>query len=164
MAESTSSTESLRAILTGAEAAIFDLICAGASIEQWTEWLQTPLECAVAAGKMDLVVLLAQAGAGGIAVHSAVRRGQEAVVAEILRLGAPPGEPDENGDTPLHTCIPASLGHHSILTLLLLQEAEVNALDGEDRVPLHVAADQGALAAVEALVSARGSQPPLRRR
>ncbi|CAM9537431.1 unnamed protein product [Ectocarpus sp. 6 AP-2014] len=45
---------------------------------------------------MDLVVQLAQAGAGGVAVHSAVRRGQEAVVAELLRLGASPGEPDES--------------------------------------------------------------------
>ncbi|CAN0549804.1 unnamed protein product, partial [Ectocarpus sp. 12 AP-2014] len=33
---------------------------------------------------IDLVVQLAQAGAEGIAVHSAVRRGQEAVVAELL--------------------------------------------------------------------------------
>ncbi|CAB1105913.1 unnamed protein product [Ectocarpus sp. CCAP 1310/34] len=141
MAESTSSssTESLRAILTGAEAVIFDLICAGASIEQWTEWLQTPFQHAVAAGKIDLIVQLAQAGAGGISVHSAVRR----------------GEPDESGDTPLH--IAASLGHHSILTLLLLQEAEVNALDGEDSAPLHVEAEQGSLAAVEALVSAHAN-------
>ncbi|CAM9309989.1 unnamed protein product [Ectocarpus sp. 12 AP-2014] len=78
---------------------------------------------------MDLVVQLAQAGAGGIAVHSAVRRGQEAVVAELLRLEVSPGEPDESGDTPLH--IAACLGHSSILALLLLQDVEVNALDSE---------------------------------
>ncbi|CAN0349408.1 unnamed protein product, partial [Ectocarpus sp. 6 AP-2014] len=107
---------------------------------------------------MDLVVQLAQAGAGGVAVHSAVRRGQEAVVAELLRLGASPGEPDESGDTPLH--IAASLGHDSILTLLLLQKVEVNALDSEDRAPLHVAAEQGSLAAVEALVSAHADLSP----
>ncbi|CAB1105048.1 unnamed protein product [Ectocarpus sp. CCAP 1310/34] len=148
---SSSSTERLRTILTGAEAAIFDLICAGASIEPWAEWLRTPLEHAVAAGKTDLVVQLAQAGAGGIAVHSAVRRGQEVVVAELLRLGASPGEPDESGDTPLHVAV--RHGHHSILALLLLQRADPDALDGNDHTPLHVAAEQGSRAAVEALVS-----------
>ncbi|CAN0093120.1 unnamed protein product, partial [Ectocarpus fasciculatus] len=124
-----------------------------ASIEQWAEWLRTPLEHAVAAGKMGLVVQLAEAGAGGIAVHSAVRRGQEAVVAELLRLGASPREQDEHGDTPLHVAV--RHGHHGILTTLLLpQKTNMDVLDGKGRTPLHVAAEQGSLAAVEAMVSA----------
>ncbi|CAM9879858.1 unnamed protein product, partial [Ectocarpus fasciculatus] len=102
---------------------------------------------------MDLVVQLAEAGAGAIAVHSAVKRGQEAVVAELLRLGASPEEPDENDDPPLHIAV--RHGHHGILAILLLQKADVDALDGEDRAPLHIAAKEGSLAGVAALVSAR---------
>ncbi|CAM9206215.1 unnamed protein product [Ectocarpus sp. 12 AP-2014] len=144
--------QNLRTILSGSEAAIFDLIFDTTSIQQWAEWLQTPLEHAVAEGDMDLVVKLAQAGARGIAVHLAVRQGHEAVAAELLRLGASPNEPDESGDTPLH--IATSQGYDSILALLLLQKAGVDVLDGKGRTPLHLAAECGSLAAVEALVSA----------
>ncbi|CAB1121171.1 unnamed protein product [Ectocarpus sp. CCAP 1310/34] len=140
--KSTTSTQSIRTILQGSDGAIFDLLCAGASNQQWTEWLRTPVEYAVAAGNLDLVVKLAQAGQAGArnsAMPSAVRRGHDA-------------EPDERGNTPLH--IAASLGHDAINALLLLQKAAVNSLDGEDRTPLHLAAGKDSLAGVKALVSA----------
>eukprot|EP00903_Cladosiphon_okamuranus_P011126 g10502.t1 len=128
----------LRSTLRGEEDAIFNLVCARTTLEQWVEWLRTPLEHAVAAGNEDLSAKLDAAGARAKAVHPAVRGGREALVNELLRIGAYPGEPDENGDTPLHVAVQG--GHGDILSLLLQEGAAVDRLDMEGRSPLHLAA------------------------
>lgn len=127
----------LRCMLRDAETTIFDLVCSRTTVEQWAEWLQTPLEHAVAAGRADLVAMLRAAGAKASAVHPAVRGGQEALVLHLLALGASPSEPDQNGDAPLHVAV--RLGHGDILSLLLRHGAAVDALDSEGRSPLHLA-------------------------
>ena len=141
----------LRSVLRGAEAAIFDLVCSRTTLEQWAEWLRAPLEHAVTAGSADLLAKLQGAGATATSVHSAVRGGQEAVVQELLRLGASPSEQDEDGDSPLHVAV--CLGHGGILSLLLREGGAVDALDEEGRSALHLASEDGSLDLVQRLVS-----------
>lgn len=68
----------LRSMLRGAEDTIFDLVCSRTTLEQWAEWLRTPLEHAVAVGNADLSAKLQAAGASATLVHPSLRGGQEA--------------------------------------------------------------------------------------
>eukprot|EP00752_Nemacystus_decipiens_P009330 g8338.t1 len=151
-----SKVQSLRSTLRGAEDTIFDLVCSRTTLEQWVEWLRTPLEHAIATGNADLMTKMQGAGAEANAVHSAVRGSQAALVSELLRQGASPSEPDENGDAPLHVAV--QVGHGDILSLLLRQGAAVDGLDSGGRSALHLAAGAaggaGSLDLVRRLVSA----------
>ncbi|CAN0573990.1 unnamed protein product, partial [Ectocarpus sp. 12 AP-2014] len=91
---------------------------------QWAEWLRTPLEHAAGVGNIDLVTKLLGAGAGGSALHLALRAGQDALARELLRLGAPTKARDSNGDTPLHLAAASGLG--DVVSLLLRDGAEVD--------------------------------------
>lgn len=61
----------------------------------------------------------------------------------------------KNGDSPLHLARVAALGDEETAVSFLPEKGALpNALDGEDRAPLHVAAEKGELAAVNALLLA----------
>ncbi|CAM9862751.1 unnamed protein product, partial [Ectocarpus sp. 4 AP-2014] len=145
---------SSRAKLRGTEETIFDLVCAGTNRRQWAEWLRTPLEHAAGAGNLDLVTRLQGAGAGGSALHLALRAGQDALARELLRLGAPTKAKDNNGDTPLHLAAASGLG--DVVSLLLRDVAEVDVLDSKGRTPIHLSAERGSLSAVQPLLAAGG--------
>ncbi|CAN0278481.1 unnamed protein product, partial [Ectocarpus sp. 4 AP-2014] len=61
------------------------------------------------AGSLDLVTKLQGAGAGGSALHLALRAGQDALARELLKLGAPTKEKDTNGKTPLYLAAASGL-------------------------------------------------------
>ncbi|CAM9639938.1 unnamed protein product, partial [Scytosiphon promiscuus] len=146
------STELRRAILRGAEGAIFDLICAETTTEQWSEWLRAPLEYAAGAGNLDLVTKLEGAGADGSALHVALRCGQGALARELLQRGACTKEKDASGDSPLH--LAATLGSGDVVSLLLERGGPVDAVDSEGRTALHLAAERGSIPPVQALLEA----------
>ncbi|CBJ25745.1 conserved unknown protein [Ectocarpus siliculosus] len=150
---------SRRANLQGTEKTIFDLVCAGTNRRQWAEWLRTPLEHAAGAGNIDLVTKLQGAGAGGSALHLALRAGQDALAQELLRLGAPTKAKDNNGDTPLHLAAASGLG--DVVSLLLRDGAEVDVLDNKGRTSIHLSAERGSPSTVQALLAA-GGDPSLR--
>ncbi|CAM9793284.1 unnamed protein product [Ectocarpus sp. 6 AP-2014] len=145
---------SCRAKLRGVEESIFDLVCAGTNRRKWSEWLRTPLEHAAGAGNLDLVTKLQGAGAGGSALHLALKAGQDALARGLLEMGAPSKEKDDSGDTPLHLAAANGLGN--IVSLLLRNGAEVNVLDSKGRTPIHLSAQCGSLPAVQALLDAGG--------
>ncbi|CAM9418303.1 unnamed protein product [Ectocarpus sp. 4 AP-2014] len=145
---------SCRSNLRGTEETIFDLVCAWTSRMQWAEWLRTPLEHAAGVGNIDLVTKLQGAGAGGSALHLALRAGQDALARELLKLGAPTKAKDNNGDTPLHLAAASGLG--DVVSLLLRDGAEVDVLDSKGRTPIHISAERGSLSAVQALLAAGG--------
>ncbi|CAB1102221.1 unnamed protein product [Ectocarpus sp. CCAP 1310/34] len=131
-------------------------VCCGTA---WVEWLRTPLEHAAGAGNLDLVTKLQGAGAGGSALHLALRAGQDALARELLRLGAPTKAMAKNGDTPRHLAAASGLG--DVLSLLLRDGAEVDVLDSRGRTSIHLSAESGSLSAVQALLAA-GGDPSLR--
>ncbi|CBJ25744.1 ankyrin repeat protein [Ectocarpus siliculosus] len=150
---------SCRSNLRGTEKTIFDLVCAGTNRRQWAEWLRTPLEHAAGVGNIDLVTKLQGAGAGGSALHLALRAGQDALAQELLRLGAPTKAKDNNGDTPLHLAAASGLG--DVVSLLLRDGAEVDVLDNKGRTSIHLSAERGSPSTVQALLAA-GGDPSLR--
>ncbi|CAN0266503.1 unnamed protein product [Ectocarpus sp. 6 AP-2014] len=114
---------------------------------------------AAGAGNLDLVTKLQGAGAGGSALHLALRAGQDALARDLLRLGAPTKAKSSNGDTPLHLAAASGLG--DVVSLLLRDGAEVDVLDSKGRAPIHLSAKRGSLSAVQALLAA-GGDPSLR--
>ncbi|CBN79454.2 ankyrin repeat protein (Partial), partial [Ectocarpus siliculosus] len=99
------------------------------------------------------------AGAGGSALHLALRAGQDALAQELLRLGAPTKAKDNNGDTPLHLAAASGLG--DVVSLLLRDGAEVDVLDNKGRTSIHLSAERGSPSTVQALLAA-GGDPSLR--
>lgn len=87
-----------RAALHGAEAEIFKLVSAGATPEQWAEWLRAPLEHAAAAGNHHLFKRLVDARANGGAgwagcggrtlLDAAALGGNVDVVSTVLKKGS----------------------------------------------------------------------------
>ncbi|CAM9800522.1 unnamed protein product, partial [Scytosiphon promiscuus] len=141
-----------RTSLRGAENTIFDIVSAGSTAGQWSEWLRAPLEYAAGAGNLDLVARLQAAGAGGSALHVALRHGHEGLARELLRMGSSSVERDSVGDNPLH--LAATLSSSGIVSLLLRHGAPVDALDGKGRTALHLSAKRGSVAPVQALLVA----------
>lgn len=99
-----------------------------------SEWLRLPLEHASAAGGLELVNGLVEAGADTCStLHLAIHGGYEQVVRSMLNSGAPPNSEDENGDAPLQ--IAAKMGHEEIASLLLFRRADANMLNDHERNP-----------------------------
>ena len=118
--------------------------------EQWTEWLQPPLEHAVAEGDHDLVLTLLKAGARGSGckargggrtlLDAAAENGNSMVVSALLEAGS---VADINvvsvADrmSPLHRAIAG--GHTAAARALILAGADVSLLDSAKRSALHYA-------------------------
>ncbi|KIY95090.1 hypothetical protein MNEG_12872 [Monoraphidium neglectum] len=134
---------------------------------------RTLLHTAAANGHLQLLQLLANAGAGKVAnkqddegwapLHSAASAGYEAIVAALLSLGATADAVNSSGQTALHYAVrppaprdalqgPASKGHTGIVRLLLSAGSKVDPRDGTGSTPLHRAAATGRLEAARVLV------------
>lgn len=84
----------------------------------------------------------------------AVRGGSEALVEELLAAGANPNERDEDevGCAPLHHA--AAQGHEWIISVLVVNGADIHAQDKRGCTPLHHAISQGHVAAVQTILGA----------
>ena len=85
----------------------------------------------------DPALIAARDKDGSTPLHCAVWKGQERVVAFLLKAGADVNSRNQNehwGTTPLHAA--AHADHASIALLLIEHEADMTALDPEGRSPL----------------------------
>jgi len=157
------------AIQTGARLQYVQrLIANGVAIDDLEEG-GTPLYWAAASGRLDVVLLLLDAGAdvnapnrlGRTALHAATGPApwHVQIAAEFIQRGAPVNAVDETGVTPLH--LAAVNGGAEMIALLVGKGANVNARDTYGNTPLHWVA-QGpqkvATAAVRVLLAA-GADP-----
>lgn len=133
---------------------LFDLVCEGASKQQWADWLRLPLEHAVFAGEVGLVKTLIRAGAniesdwesrhGHILLHSAAEGGKHEIVLALLKAGAKSGVNKRHGPkkwTALHYA--AYGGHETIVHALMFAGADLSCTDVYGETPLHIAAREG---------------------
>lgn len=90
----------------------------------------------------------------------AAKLGSPSAVLQLLHLGGNPNIPDRLGRAPLHYI--TSLLRHSdgplAVAALLRKGAEANALDGSNRTPLYMAAENASPAALQLLLRA-GADP-----
>lgn len=93
--------------------------------------------------------------AGLTPLHCAAARGDDAIVAAILSLGARTNVRTKDGVTPLHAA--AEKGHAAAVRLLLEHGAAPGAASDTGDTPLNLAAVAGHAGAVDALVKAGGS-------
>lgn len=133
---------------------LFDLVCRGASEQQWADWLRLPLEYGAAAGEVDLVKTLIKAGAkvdadwrgcdGRTMLHAAVQGGRHETVSVLLRAGAKSGinvSCDREKWTALHYA--SYSGHETIVEILMFAGADISCTDAHEDTPLHLAAREG---------------------
>lgn len=160
-----------RAPLHGAGAEIFMLVSAGATPEQWAEWLRVPLEHAAAAGNHDLFKRLVSAGAtcgagwsgcdGRTLLDAASLGGNVDVVSTVLKKGS---RSDVNvlatspGRSALYTAVKG--GHEAAARKLILAGADVNYEDPGDELPPLVAAVRGGCGTVVTDLLLAGASSP----
>lgn len=139
-----------RTALQGSLERIFELMSKHSSTEQWTEWLQSPLQHAVSEGDHGLVLTLLKAGANGAGrkvrcggrtlLDAAAENGNSLVVSALLEAGSL-ADVDVVSDTermsPLHRAIAG--GHTAAARALILAGADVSLLDSSNRSALHYA-------------------------
>lgn len=143
-----------RAVIQNCMEKLLNLVCEGATKEQWAEWLRVPLEHAAAAGDTALVSDLLEAGANGKAgwkgcldrslLCAAVQGGERQVVSALLTAGAQPDVNVCSGEkqrSALHHA--SSGGHDTIAKLLLVAGADVGCVDSDKSSPLHLAVRGG---------------------
>ncbi len=144
-------TAKQRAPLMGAETEIFKLVSAGATPEQWAEWLRVPLEHAAAAGNHDLFTKLVEAGAncgagwagcgGRTLLDAAALGGNEDITSTALKMGS---RSDVNvlatssKRSALYTAVVG--GHEAAARKLILAGADANYVDPLDGYPALVPA------------------------
>lgn len=119
----------------------------------------TPMVRAAAAGNIDEVRALAEAGHSlntltedGSPLMAAVRAGQDRVVWYLLSEGADSDLAGAGGETPL--MVAAGDGDRRLVQLLLSAGAKVNAVDKSGSTPVIRAAEQGNLSVVKVLLAA----------
>ena len=160
-----------RAPLHGAGAEIFMLVSAGATPEQWAEWLRVPLEHAAAAGNHDLFTRLVSAGAtcgagwsgcdGRTLLDAAALGGNVDVVSTVLKKGS---RSEVNvlatspGRSALYTAVKG--GHEAAARKLILAGADVNYEDPDDECPPLVAAVRGGCGTVVTDLLLAGASSP----
>lgn len=137
---------------TGNLQVVAALLRGGADPKAADQFHATAVHAAVAARGADVPdVIDALVRAGGLLnarddlgctpLHSAVRRGDEAIVAYLLDAGAEPNIVDSYGATPLH--LTASRGFGAMTRLLISHGANVQARAGARGTPIDVAARSG---------------------
>lgn len=119
-------------VIPDAEKSLFDWVKEGNAVElkRMIESGKCAAEAAIAAKDNDGMALL----------HWAADRGDAAVVATLLDLGADVNETDEEGQTALHYA--ASCGHLEVAELLLDRDADVRVCDTSGLTAAKVAEDQ----------------------
>lgn len=79
---------------------------------------------------------------GRTALHAAMYRGDVMSVEELLKHGADPGTPDEEGMTPIH--LAAHHGHKSCLDVVVAGDLEmIDRHDNANRTPIYLALTAG---------------------
>jgi len=119
----------------------------------------TPIVHAAAAGNLEEVAALAEAGHSlntlterGSPLMAAVRAGQDRVAWYLLSEGADPDLAAPGESTPL--MVAAGDGSRRLVQLLLSAGASVNAVDKQGYTPVVRAAEQGNLSVVKVLLAA----------
>jgi ankyrin repeat protein len=84
-------------------------------------------------------------------IHTAVMKGQRAVVEFLLRNGADVGALTQGGENPLHLAVLA--GHRAIAELLIENGSDVNGRNHLQATPLHIAASRGYKSIAELLLA-----------
>lgn len=106
---------------------------------------QTPLHTAIAAGRLDVAMVLTRAGAqvdartrrGLTPLHIAAAKGRMSAVAHLLRTGANPNALDRQGRHPLFYSVAG--GHQEASKTLMEGGADLEALDERGTPWLHLA-------------------------
>lgn len=144
-----------RAALRGMEERLFRLVSENATPAQWSEWLRTPLEHAVAEGDHSFAVVLLEAGANGGAgwkggcngrtlLDAAAESGDSKVVSTLLEAGSLADVNAVSGSDKmpvLHRVIAG--GHTEAARVLMLAGADVSLLDSRNRSALHYSVQGG---------------------
>lgn len=156
--------------LIGAEAEIFKLIFAGATPDQWAEWLRVPLEHAAAAGNPHLFARLVEAGAncgagwsgcgGRTLLDAAALGGNVDVISAVLQKGS---RSDVNvlarssKRSALYTAVVG--GHEAAARKLIMAGADVNYVDPVDGYPALVLAVRSGSATMVTDLLLAGASP-----
>lgn len=154
------------AILLGRPEAASFCIANGADIEAMNGHDQRPLTHAASRGHLEIVRMLLDAGAdiearngkGQSALIAATVAGRGELVDLLLARGARVDAKDAASGLPLlhHACL---TGHPEIVAKILAAGADVNAVDGDGRTALHLAARYGHRQVADLLL-ARGARRP----
>ena len=137
--------------LIGAEIDIFKIVAAGATPEQWAEWLRVPLEHAAATGNHGLFASLEKAGAkcsaswagcaGRTLLDAAALGGNEDVMSAVLQNSSRSAAnvlDTSSKRSALYTAVVG--GHEAAARKLILAGADANYVDPNDGYPPIVAA------------------------
>ncbi len=161
-AQSTVCNPAHDAARAGDVAALEAALGSGVAIEETDFVLGTPLHVAVSGGALDIVAVLAEAGAdleaasevnGARPVHLAADLSDTEMLDLLLALGANPNARDAEGRTPLHRA--AILGDQESVAVLIDNGANLEAVDERyGATPLSIAALSGKIGSVQALVEA----------
>ncbi|CAM9213223.1 unnamed protein product [Ectocarpus sp. 6 AP-2014] len=154
-----------RTVLSGLAMRLFQLMSEKATSRQWTEWIEAPLEHAVAEGDNDLAWTLLKAAANGgpgwkgcddrTLLHAAAESGNAEVIRTVLDIEGV-GEVDavsgHEGRTALHYA--AAGGHADAGRVLMFAGAKVDLVDADGSTGLHHAIKSGCLRLAEDMVIA----------
>ncbi|KAG2500435.1 hypothetical protein HYH03_002003 [Edaphochlamys debaryana] len=99
---------------------------------------------------------VASLGEGETPLHVCVRLAREPLCRMLLKEGVQVNMPRRDGCRPLHLAVLLPAPTSETFTLLLLEcgKCDVNAPNGRQATPLHLAAEKGDVAVVEALLAA----------
>ncbi|KAI8473908.1 MAG: hypothetical protein J3K34DRAFT_391553 [Monoraphidium minutum] len=158
-------SEFLGAAAQGAAARVREMLQQGFAPDTTDYDLRTALMCASARGNVGVVQLLLAAGADpdradqhqGCALLEAAKGGHTPVMDALLAAGAKINLPAVAAAA--HLCAAVFDGDVPLLRRLLRAGLPADAGDWDGRTPAHVAAAEGSLAALKALIQEGGADP-----